>query len=704
MKIQHFNGIDAIFATDDKFGLTAFTIVPSRLIEKVIEEKVLSSSDTYGHLRPEPMIQIALSGDSPTRDFSSGVSLRNTSTALDLRFIEQNREETENQIKVVTVFKGEKSGITVYHTLCQNKGYSALECSVKVVNTSDKPITLEYLASFTVDCLSPFVLENDADELYIHRINNYWAGEGRLQSAPASFYAMEDSQTRFGYRMERFGQNGTMPARGYLPFVAIEDKANGVTWACNMQAPESWLIEVGHHNSALHMSGGIADFTSGHWRKRLDIGQSFCARPAYITVAEGDLLAACNNLTEYRKPLISRSASDNDMPIIYNEFLYTHGEPTFEKEIKQLPFLKDLGVKYFVIDDGWYCDLQKKRNFLGDWETDKQRFPSGLKGFSDECKKFGIKSGIWYEFENVTEGAPICENKNLFLTFDGNIIKHENRMFLDFRKKETIDFLKEKVIDLMKKEDIGYVKIDYNENIGLGVDGTESYCQGLREHMECVIDFYREIRKELPDLIIETCSSGGMRHEPLFLTLGDMVSFSDFCENPMGAVCACDLHRVLLPSQMQVWAYLDKSFSAERVYYALAEGLLGRLCLSGDIAELSSEAKSIVKAGCEFYEKIKFIIKDGKTIHIDTSEITSFRKEKGAFSLARLSNDEKYALVYAFAVDKNACCEIALPNNYEIIDVYGTAKATTKNEKVIISHCGEKYSSAVVLLKLDKEI
>lgn len=705
MIIQHFNGIDAIFATDSRCGTTAFTIVPSSLTDKVIEKKLLSLNTKYGHMRAEPMVQVALSGDSPTRDFSSGISLRNTQTALGLRFIDQKREENNSFIQVITTLKDEKSGITANHILKQNIGFSAIECAVEIVNTSEKNVTLEYLASFSIDCLSPFCDENDADSLYLHRINNYWAGEGHLQSAPVSFYGMEDSQTCFGYRMERFGQNGTMPSRGYLPFVAIEDKKARVTWAACMQAPESWLIEAGHHNSALHMSGGIADFTSGHWRKKLAIGERFTSRTAYITTVQGELLSACNNLTDYRRSLMGGSPLDDDMPIIYNEFLYTHGEPTYEAEIKQLAFLQECGVKYYVVDDGWFASPDKSVNYLGDWTVDAQRFPNGFKAFSDECQKYGMKSGIWYEFENVTEGSKICVNEKWFHTFDGELIKHENRMFLDFRRDEVINYLREHVINLIKKENIGYIKIDYNENIGLGVDGTESYCEGLRLHMNKVIDFYRELRKELPDLIIETCSSGGMRHEPLFLTLGDMVSFSDFCENPVGAVSACDLHRFLLPSQMQVWAYLQNDFDNERIYCAMAEGMLGRLCLSGNVSELTCEQKDIVKNGCAFYNKIKFIIKNGKTIAINTQKITSFRNVNCDFSLVRLSQDEKYALVYAFAVkDGNENVTVSLPAKYDLIEKFGTANISIIDSTVIVKHSVAEYTATVILLEKHQEI
>lgn len=122
-------------------------------------------------------------------------------------------------------------------------------------------------------------------------------------------------------------------------------------------------------------------------------------------------------------------------------------------------------------------------------------------------------------------------------------------MFFDFRKKEVTEYLKRRVIDTLNENKIKYIKIDYNENIGMGADGAESPGEGLRLHIERVVEFFKALRNAVPELVMEICSSGGMRHEPLFQTLGSMVSFSDAHENFDGAVVAADLHRVMQPAR-----------------------------------------------------------------------------------------------------------------------------------------------------------
>ncbi len=72
MTIHHFKGIEAVYATDKKSGITTFTVLPSGMADRILEEKVLCSYNRkYGHIHPEPMFQAAFLGDSPTRDFSA---------------------------------------------------------------------------------------------------------------------------------------------------------------------------------------------------------------------------------------------------------------------------------------------------------------------------------------------------------------------------------------------------------------------------------------------------------------------------------------------------------------------------------------------------------------------------------------------------------------------------------------------------------
>ena len=66
------------------------------------------------------------------------------------------------------------------------------------------------------------------------------------------------------------------------------------------------------------------------------------------------------------------------------------------------------------------------------------------------------------------------------LTSDGKVIISGSRRFWDMRSKWVEDYLSEHVIEFLGNNGFEYIKIDYNETIGIGCDGAESYGEGIR--------------------------------------------------------------------------------------------------------------------------------------------------------------------------------------------------------------------------------
>ena len=95
------------------------------------------------------------------------------------------------------------------------------------------------------------------------------------------------------------------------------------------------------------------------------------------------------------------------------------------------------------------------------------------------------------------------------------------------RQEWVQEDLAKKVIGTLKTYGFEYMKMDYNDTIGVGCDGAESLGEGLRQNMEGSLAFIRRVKKELPGIILENCSSGGHKLEPLMMSECSMASFSD---------------------------------------------------------------------------------------------------------------------------------------------------------------------------------
>lgn len=682
------NGITLVYAM--RGGVTAFTCVPSGTENLIISEKLLklNKGDRYPEI--DPMVQIALKGDEPRRDFSAGATTFNYSASYSLKFSDQKVIKTDEKTEIITYFKND-GGLNVKHVVRQANGYRAIEVFAEIENAGEKSITLDRASSFTINSLTPFSAQNDMQNLVLHRLRSNWSAEGRKESLPLKNFDFEDSWSCLGVRVERFGALGSMPARGFIPFVALEDKNAGVTWAVQQDAVSSWQIEALHRYGSVSLSGGVADRLFGHWRKTLNKGEVFITPSAYVSAVKGDLTAACAALTDYHDNLLNLPRSEQDLPVVYNEYLFSWGRPTIENIKPQLKIARDLGAEYFVIDAGWFSAVND--DSLGDWLPVKEKFPNGLSEFSNIAAERGVKKcGVWFEFESVTENSEVFKlHKDWLLTDDGEIIMRNGRAFLDFRKTEVIDYLSRRVIERLKSDGLKYIKIDYNENVGFSVDGDESPAEGLRKHMLGVASFMKKLRDEVPDLVMEVCSSGGMRHSAFFDTIGSMVSFSDAHENADGAVVAMDLHRVMQPRVMQIWASVLPKHTSDEIYFTLVKAMLGRICISGKAAELSAENFNIVKSGINYYQKIKDVIKSGETVLIDTDEITSLCNPNGVIRLLRKSKDGKKMLAYALCFGaENRVAEFNVAG-YKLNSWFGNAKA--EQGKVIFG--GKQLSAAV---------
>lgn len=686
-------GMTAIYTIRD--GVMSFTCVPEGTAGNIKERKLYKSfNSAHPYPEIEPMVQIARTGNSPRRDFSAGATLYDSSTAFS--FIPYNQQvfEDESKREIITLLKN-SDGLKARHILTQRKGYKAAELRTEIENEGEET-TIELASSFAISALTPFEEENDPETLVLHCLQSNWSGEGRKESTPVSHFNFEDSWSSLGVRIHKIGVVGSMPARGYIPFMALEDKKNSVTWAVQTEAPDSWQIEALHRYGGITLTGGHADYLFGHWRKKLGKGEVFCTHSVFFTAVKGDLTKACAALTKYQETRYNLPLSENSLPVIYNEYLYSWGNPTMENLRPQMKAARSLGAEYFVVDAGWFCESWDSQ--LGDWEVPKTRFPKGLKEFSSELEREGFKAGgLWYEFEGVTALSEISKRRDLLLKEDGLVIDHGGRMFFDFRKKEVTEYLKRRVIDTLNENKIKYIKIDYNENIGMGADGAESPGEGLRLHIERVVEFFKALRNAVPELVMEICSSGGMRHEPLFQTLGSMVSFSDAHENFDGAVVAADLHRVMQPRTMQIWASILSEYTPDEVYFTMVKAMLGRICLSGNILTASEKILSIVRSGVEYYQTIKEIIRDGETVLIDTDEITSLRHPKGLVRLARKSADGDRLLCYAFSYNERERTVEFPSEEYRFVSSYGNVEIVERDGTVRIS-LGEKPLCAAIML------
>ncbi len=696
-KFYNLGDIAVCFITVD--GVTETVFVPADMTDRLNDEKLAGISPLGWMISPETQVHIALSGDGISNDFSPGNTLRNSDTAFSLKFKGAKYEEQSGKQILIAAFENDKGLVARQVYSCTGAGY--LETYTELENRGDNVI-VEALPSFNMARISPFERFDDPNDIVIHRLLSNWSGEGKLYSVSAADIAFEASWSGLGVRTMRISQTGTMPARGYLPFISVEDKKNGVCWAAETEAPASWTIEAVFRNNAISVGGGRGDFLSAHWRKTLKTGETEKTNKAYLTVTKGSLENAAARLARHFDDTDEIKDVERDLPVLYNEYCYTWGKPEAKTLEKMLPEIAALGCKYFVIDDGWFYNVYNdKRYVIGDWNVNKEYYPEGLKAFADKVRSYGMIPGVWYEFEGVSEHSDVYrDHPDWLLTRDGKIINNGGRAFLDFRKEEVLNYLREKVIKNLVNCGIGYMKVDYNSNAGFGADGAESYGEAIRQHIDAVLAFFEEIKRSVPSLVLEICSSGGMRHEPHFLSLGDMCSFSDAHENAGGVPVAMNLHRFIPPRKLQIWATIRDDYNADDVKFTVAKAMLGRICFSGNLGNKPQKIIDILKESVSFYEKLKPTIANGETITIENGGISTYLFTKGSPYLVRRSADGKKKIVYAFAIDSENHDFSIDCGDYSVLDTFNAPENThIADGKLLFTSGKEKNFGCVILLQ-----
>jgi hypothetical protein len=76
--------------------------------------------------------------------------------------------------------------------------------------------------------------------------------------------------------------------------------------------------------------------------------------------------------------------------------------------------LKDYGLEYVQIDDGWQ-GVGRGFNSNRDWTTINDRFPGGMKELASSIKKLGFKPGLWIAPHGQSNPVVIQVNKRAFL-------------------------------------------------------------------------------------------------------------------------------------------------------------------------------------------------------------------------------------------------------------------------------------------------
>jgi len=612
---------------------------------------------------PDSMVQLKLEDDFSQGGFSVGTTMQDS---ISVDNLSRSEECLADDSRVVTIFEDARHQLRIEQHLEATAVEGTLRSWTTITNNGDQRVSLEYLTSFVLSGITPFADDDAPGRLRVHRFRSWWSNEGRNSNESLESMHLERSWVGFNLVTERFGQVGTMPVRKFFPFVAVEDTETGVIWGAQLEWAGSWQMEVTRRGDNVSISGGLADYEFGHWKKSLKPGQTFSTPVALLACVQGELSDLTGKLVRLQETQLPAPVADEcSLPVMFNEWCTNWGSPSHEKTIALAKRLLGTGIRYIVIDDGWAArPPEATMQSNGDWIVDTDKFPNGIGAVCKELREMGYTPGIWFEFEVCNPGSKAFEQSEHHLQRNGKPLQVGSRRFWDLNDPWVQDYLSEKLISFLNDNHLGYLKVDYNDTIGIGCDHVDGLGEGLRRHVDGIHSTFKRIQESVDDLVIENCSSGGHRLEPSMMRLTSMSSFSDAHESWNIPIVARQLHYLMPPRQSQIWAVLYPQDDNERFYYSLTATLYGRMCLSGPVHDLNDQQMDILKDAVSFYEQASSIIKSGHSRFLGETP-PNWYHPTGWQGLWRENDggDQALLIVHAFTGQTDRALIIELPDS-----------------------------------------
>ena len=253
---------------------------------------------------------------------------------------------------------------------------------------------------------------------------------------------------------------------------------------------------------------------------KLDPSEEFQTPEAVMVYTDQGL----NHLSQtfhrlYQKRLARGYWRDRVRPILINNWEATYFDFTEDKLVEIAEKARECGVELFVLDDGWFGKRCGEQAGLGDWVANPDRLKNGITGLAQRIEDLGMKFGLWFEPEMVNKDSDLYrEHPDWIIQAPGRRNSHGRYQYvLDFSRKEVVDRIYEMMDKILSEAKVSYIKWDMNRSI------TECYSVALppdrqgevyHRYILGVYDLYERLTSKFPQILFESCASGGGRFDP----------------------------------------------------------------------------------------------------------------------------------------------------------------------------------------------
>lgn len=591
---------------DQEVKLLHFSALP-------FEEKDLVS---VNGLLPFTLVELQATGYDKT-GVRHGTNYVRTGPGYRLKYRDFNDTRNECGRKLEIVTWDEPSGLEVHSHLQFYDGIAVVRSWSEVVNKGSEPQGIEYVSSFALTGISKEGLMEAGEKMKLYIPRNGWQKEFHWNEFYLKELGMSTAQSEDYHRSSvtiEVGNSGAWSTKEYLPvgYLRNEEVGAGLYW--QIENNGSWYWEISDQDGQYYLKLSGPTEHQSHWWVELKPGERFESVKAAVGSAVGTIDEAMGELTRYRRRIRRKNEDNETLPVIFNDYMNClFGEPTTEKELPMIRRAAEIGCEYYCVDCGWYSDGHWW-NSVGEWQPSAKRFPGGIKEVMDAIRSSGMIPGLWLEIEVMGLECPLADkvSDDWYFKRHGKRISDMSRYQLDFRNPEVRKHADEVIDRMVNEYGVGYIKMDYNIEPGIGTEtDADSFGDGLLKHNRAYLEWLDTVFARYPNLVIENCSSGGMRIDYAMLSRHSIQSTSDLEEYKKYSTISANAPTGLTPEQAAVWSYPMRDGDEEETIYNMVNAMLLRIHQSGHILEMSDSRVDLIREGIVCYKQIRGDIKDG---------------------------------------------------------------------------------------------
>ncbi len=380
--------------------------------------------------------------------------------------------------------------------------------AARVINCGTSTIELKRIMSINIDYMN-------GSNLDLISLPGRYGQERQVERQPLTHHV---HKIRSGRGISSHQQN---------PFVALADRTTnedyGSCYGFALMYSGSFLaeVELDQYDQA-RLVMGINDRLFSY---AVGAGDSFDTPAVLMTYTSKGLTHMSHNYHNFFRDNLNNSKFIKEVrrPVLINTWEAAFFKFDDVKLIEIAKAAKNMGVEMIVMDDGWYGKRDDDNSGLGDWFVNEKKIKCGLQSLVSQINDLGMKFGIWFEPEMVSEDSDLFRaHPDWAMEIPGRrAVRSRNQLALDVGRKEVQDYLIESINKILDSANIYYVKWDINRAItDLWSNALPASQQGEVSH-RYVLGLYRVmdgIIKTHPDIMFEGCAGGGGRFDPAMLS------------------------------------------------------------------------------------------------------------------------------------------------------------------------------------------